>query len=81
MARLPAVLQHPQCQIVILGSLAAGYDTHLVKPTSLDTLRDVIVAGLRRQGSGIRFAKGATRGEPVQPAAAVPPLTKGNANR
>jgi len=66
--------RRPRLAIVMSGldgdedidrSLAAGYDAHLVKPTSLDTLREVISAGLGRQGSGIRFAKDAQRAEPA----------------
>ena len=38
-------------------SLAAGFDEHLVKPTSLEELGRVLSAGLRRSRSGVRLAK------------------------
>lgn len=37
-------------------SLAAGFDAHLVKPTSIDEIGRVLSQGLRRPRSGIRLA-------------------------
>jgi DNA-binding response OmpR family regulator len=36
---------------------AAGYDAHLVKPTSFDRLTALIADGLRRRASGVQLAK------------------------
>lgn len=56
----------PRVAIVLSGfddaedqerSLAAGYDVHLVKPTPIETLVDVIARGLGRPRSGIHLAK------------------------
>lgn len=37
-------------------TLAAGFDAHLVKPTSIDVLRDALAEGLRKSPSGVRLA-------------------------
>lgn len=66
--------RRPTFAIVISGSdsdedvdrtLEAGYDAHLVKPTPIDTLREVIAEGLRRHPSEIRLAKSSPRDTPV----------------
>ena len=58
--------RRPRVAVVLSGfdseedrerSLAAGFDAHLVKPTSIDELGQVIENGLRRRRSGIRLAK------------------------
>jgi DNA-binding response OmpR family regulator len=58
--------RRPRVSIVLSGfdaeedreaSLAAGFDAHLVKPTSIEQLGRVISQGLRRPRSGIRLAK------------------------
>lgn len=38
-------------------SLAAGFDAHLVKPTPIETLAQVLALGLGRDKSGVRLAK------------------------
>jgi len=40
-------------------TLEAGFDAHLVKPTSIDVLRDLLAEGLRKSQSGTRLAAGA----------------------
>lgn len=58
--------RRPRVSIVLSGfdseedrerSLAAGYDAHLVKPTSIEEIGRVLSKGLRRPTSGIRLAK------------------------
>jgi DNA-binding response OmpR family regulator len=58
--------RRPRVSVVLSGfdsdedreaSLAAGFDAHLVKPTSIELLGRVISQGLRRPRSGIRLAK------------------------
>lgn len=58
--------RRPRVAVVLSGfdadedrerSLAAGFDAHLVKPTSIDELGQVIARGLRRPRSGIHLAK------------------------
>lgn len=58
--------RRPRVSVVLSGfdadedrdrSLAAGFDAHLVKPTSIEQLGQVISAGLRRSRSGVRLAK------------------------
>ena len=58
--------RRPRVSIVLSGfdaeedrerSIAAGFDEHLVKPTSMDVLGEVISRGLSRRKSGIRLAK------------------------
>ncbi len=39
-------------------TLEAGFDAHLVKPTSIDLLRELLAEGLRRSPSGIRLTPG-----------------------
>jgi two-component system response regulator PilR (NtrC family) len=46
-------------------SLQNGFDAHLVKPTSLETLRDVIAQGLRKRRSGVRLAQVASTEAPA----------------
>jgi DNA-binding response OmpR family regulator len=65
LARLPAS-QRPRVALVLSGfdasedvdrTLRAGFDAHLVKPTAIDQLRDLLAEGLRRQHpSGIRLS-------------------------
>ena len=43
----------------IARTLEAGFDAHLVKPTSIDLLRELLAEGLRKSQSGIRLARGA----------------------
>jgi DNA-binding response OmpR family regulator len=43
----------------IARTLEAGFDAHLVKPTSIDLLRELLAEGLRKSESGIRLAAGA----------------------
>ena len=40
----------------VTRTLAAGFDAHLVKPTSIDVLRETLAEGLRKSPSGIRLA-------------------------
>lgn len=47
-------------------SIAAGFDAHLVKPTPIETLVDILARGLGRHRSGIHLAKTAA---PEPPAA------------
>jgi DNA-binding response OmpR family regulator len=58
--------RRPRVSVVLSGfdaeedrdrSLAAGFDAHLVKPTSIEELGQVLSAGLRRSSSGVRLAK------------------------
>jgi two-component system response regulator RegA len=58
--------RRPRVSVVLSGfdaeedrdrSLAAGFDAHLVKPTSIDALSQVLTSGLRRARSGIHLAK------------------------
>lgn len=58
--------RRPRVSVVLSGfdgeddrerSLSAGFDAHLVKPTSIDQINQVIAKGLRRPQSGIRLAK------------------------
>jgi DNA-binding response OmpR family regulator len=58
--------RRPRVSVVLSGfdaeddrerTLAAGFDAHLVKPTSIDELGRVLRLGLRRPRSGIRLAK------------------------
>ena len=58
--------RRPRVSVVLTGfdaeedrerSLAAGFDAHLVKPTSIDQLGLVLSRGLRRPRSGMRLAK------------------------
>jgi DNA-binding response OmpR family regulator len=58
--------RRPRVSVVLSGfdaeedrerTLAAGFDVHLVKPTSIDELGSVLRNGLRRPKSGIRLAK------------------------
>ena len=58
--------RRPRVAVVLSGfdagedrerSLAAGFDVHLVKPTSIDVLGEVLARGLARRRSGIRLAK------------------------
>ena len=66
--------RRPAFALVVSGSdasedvdrtLEAGFDAHLVKPTPIDKLREVIAAGLRRHPSEIRLTKAASRDTPV----------------
>jgi DNA-binding response OmpR family regulator len=66
--------RRPRVSIVLSGfdaeedrerSIAAGFDEHLVKPTSMDVLGDVLARGLSRRRSGMRLAK--TTPETIQP--------------
>lgn len=43
----------------IARTLEAGFDAHLVKPTSIDLLRELLADGLRKSQSGTRLASGA----------------------
>lgn len=43
----------------VARTLEAGFDAHLVKPTSIDLLRELLAEGLRKSESGIRLAAGA----------------------
>jgi DNA-binding response OmpR family regulator len=61
-----AGLHRPRVAIVLSGldspedvdrSLGAGFDAHLVKPTSLDRLSAVLDDALRRRKSGMRLAR------------------------
>ena len=58
--------RRPRVSVVLSGfdadedreaSLAAGFDAHLVKPTSMDVLGQILASGLRRSRSGMRLAK------------------------
>lgn len=58
--------RRPRVSVVLSGfdaeedrerSLEAGFDAHLVKPTSIDELGAVLSTGLRRSRSGVRLAK------------------------
>lgn len=58
-----AGLRRPRVSVVLSGfdadedrerSLAAGFDAHLVKPTSIDQLSQTISTALRRPRSGMR---------------------------
>jgi DNA-binding response OmpR family regulator len=40
----------------VTRTLAAGFDAHLVKPTSIDVLRATLAEGLRKSPSGVRLA-------------------------
>ncbi len=40
----------------VTRTLDAGFDAHLVKPTSIDVLRETLAEGLRRSPSGVRLA-------------------------
>lgn len=60
--------RRPRVAVVLSGfdgeeerdrSLAAGFDAHLVKPTSFDVLGETLARGLRRMPSGMRLAKAA----------------------
>lgn len=42
----------------IARTLEAGFDAHLVKPTSIDLLRELLAEGLRKSPSGVRLATG-----------------------
>ena len=53
----------------VARTLEAGFDAHLVKPTSIDLLRELLAEGLRKSESGIRLAAGAVA-EVVRSAAA-----------
>ena len=72
--------RRPRVAIVLSGfdsdeeqerSLAAGFEAHLVKPTPIDTLIDVLARGMRRPRSGMRLAKAA-----IAHAAPSPPAIK-----
>lgn len=39
----------------VARTLEAGFDAHLVKPTSIDLLRELLAEGLRKSRSGIRL--------------------------
>lgn len=39
----------------VTRTLDAGFDAHLVKPTSIDVLRETLAEGLRRSPSGVRL--------------------------
>jgi DNA-binding response OmpR family regulator len=62
--------QRPRVALVLSGfdatedvdrTLQAGFDAHLVKPTAIDQLRDLLAEGLRRQHpSGIRLSASAS---------------------
>ena len=39
----------------IARTLDAGFDAHLVKPTSIDLLREMLTEGLRKSPSGVRL--------------------------
>jgi DNA-binding response OmpR family regulator len=39
----------------VARTLDAGFDAHLVKPTSIDVLRETLAEGLRKSPSGIRL--------------------------
>ena len=56
--------RRPRVSLVLSGfdasedvarTLEAGFDAHLVKPTSIDLLRELLTEGLRRSRSGIRL--------------------------
>lgn len=58
--------RRPRVSVVLSGfdaeedrerSLSAGFDAHLVKPTSIDQISEVLAKGLRRPHSGVRLAK------------------------
>lgn len=58
--------RRPRVAVVLSGfdaeedrerSIAAGFDVHLVKPTSIDQLGQVIANGLRQRRSGVHLAK------------------------
>jgi DNA-binding response OmpR family regulator len=71
---LPAS-QRPRVALVLSGfdanediarTLHAGFDAHLVKPTAIDQLRDLLAEGLRRQHpSGIRLTTASAAEEPA----------------
>jgi DNA-binding response OmpR family regulator len=42
----------------VARTLDAGFDAHLVKPTSIDLLRELLSEGLRKSPSGIRLTAG-----------------------
>jgi DNA-binding response OmpR family regulator len=42
----------------VARTLEAGFDAHLVKPTSIDLLRELLAEGLRKSKSGTRLATG-----------------------
>jgi DNA-binding response OmpR family regulator len=42
----------------VARTLEAGFDAHLVKPTSIDVLRDALAEGLRKSPSGVRLKTG-----------------------
>jgi CheY-like chemotaxis protein len=48
-------------------SLGAGFDAHLVKPTSIDALGEVLARGLGRTKSGVRLAKTTAEVAPAAP--------------
>jgi len=43
----------------IARTLEAGFDAHLVKPTSIDLLRELLAEGLRKSRSGVRLSAAA----------------------
>jgi DNA-binding response OmpR family regulator len=72
--------RRPRVAIVLSGfdsdeeqerSLEAGFEAHLVKPTPIDTLIEILARGMRRPRSGMRLAKAA-------PSAAAPVPTAVN---
>jgi DNA-binding response OmpR family regulator len=72
--------RRPRLAIVLSGfdsvedlesTRTAGFDAHLVKPTPLDQLTELIAEGLRRRRSGTRLAKCDVPREPESEAAPV----------
>lgn len=58
--------RRPRVSVVLSGfdseedrerSIAAGFDAHLVKPSSIDDIARILSDGLRRPRSGVRLAK------------------------
>jgi DNA-binding response OmpR family regulator len=58
--------RRPRVSVVLSGfdseqdrerSIAAGFDAHLVKPSSIDDIASILSEGLRRPRSGVRLAK------------------------
>jgi DNA-binding response OmpR family regulator len=49
----------------IARTLDAGFDAHLVKPTSIDLLKELLSEGLRRSRSGIRLKPGREHESPA----------------
>lgn len=56
--RVALVLSGFDAREDIERTLEAGFDAHLVKPASIDLLKELLAKGLRKSESGVRLATG-----------------------